>query len=543
MVMGLASLGNRILSLVVVLTLLMLLNSSVVSLSENNVNIHPSVTVLVYPDASIELVYILSGYLPLELNASSGYIDYVLDYNTGNNTLLLAIVGGGELVYGEPSGAPINYSIVFIGLSTDTHSNLQNKTAQTLGVLIINIDESINGAPSHLTLNTSKIIVDSTPESANLSFVLEIRGSGNLSLLDKLLGYNLSEINNMLTLKGFDWIKITSYKTALYNNTYRVTGSLTVNLSMLLDKMLNKSILSENQVDKIRACITNLYSNTSIRAKLAQAYGSEEYSSARRIILKTEFNLALRGDTSVLDNMTSCFPVYAKLLSLMSPGSPNITIPRIDFNKYTRIPGLTRSQPYPLHINFRLNVIRTGVKFNLTIDSGRLIYNATGLPLNMKAEKALEVIKDYLENLTALLAPYNIMLGAEHLVPTTVNVKGVSINEFKVIVEPETMELFKPVRLNVSITRTPSTTRTTTAETKPTETFTRTITMTKTLEENFTIIRTIEHTTTITKPTTIRETITNTIRAIDTRALIASIIITATVSVLTTYIMMKRRSR
>ena len=522
---------------------LMVFNSFIIGLGESDISLHPRVTVFVYPDSTVELAYVLSGYLPLELNISSGYIDYTLNYNEGNNTVLLAVTGGGELVYGKPTGTPINHSIVFIGLNTDTRSNPQNRTARTLGVLIVNVDESINGVPSHLTLNASRIIIDSEPESINLSFILEVKGNANLSLLDKFLGYNSSELNSMLASKGFDWIEVTNYNTSLYNNTYRITGSLTINLSILLDKLLNQSMLSERRVDEIRACIANLYSNTSIGARLTQAYWSEKYNSARRIGLKTEFTLTLHGDTGILDNMTSCLPVYARLLSLMLPNLPNITIPRIGLDKYTRIPGLIRLQPYPLHVNVRLDFIRAGIKFNLTIDSGRLLYNATNLPPNMKIEKALEIIKDYLENLTALLEPYRIMLGVEHLVPTTISVKSVSVNGLRVLVEPGTIELFKPIKLSVSIMRIRPTTTTTLAQIESTKTLTTTVTVTETVKENFTVTQTLEYTTTITKPTLIQETITETIRAIDTRILIVSVIMAAAVSVSTAYILVRRRTK
>ncbi len=528
--------------LTAVLTLVVF-NSFIIGLGENSTSLYPRITVFVYPDSTVELVYVLSGYLPLELNISSGYIDYTLNYNEDNNTVLLAVTGGGELVYGEPAGAPVNHSIVFIGLSTDTRINPEDKTLWTLGVLIVNADERVNGVPSHLTLNASRIIIDSEPESINLSFILEIKGNTNLSLLDKFLGYDLSELNSVLVSKGFDWIEITDYNTSSYNNTYRITGSLTINLSMLLDKILNQSMLSEGQVDEMRACIENLYSNASIWTRLTQAYWSEEYGSARRIGLKTEFTLTLHGDTSILDNIASCLPVYARLLSLMPPNSPNITIPRIDFDKYTWIPGLTHLQPYPFHVNVRLDFIRSGIKFNLTVDSGRLLYNATNLPPNMRLERALEVVKDYLENLTALLEPYRIMLGVEHLVPTTISVKSVSVNGLKVLVEPETIELFKPIKLNVSIMRIQPTTATTLTQIESTKTLTTTVTVTETVKKNFTVTKTLEYTTTITKPTVIQKTVTETIRAIDTRTLIVSVIMAVAVSVSTTYILMRRKTK
>ncbi len=528
--------------LTIIVLLFMLLNP-LIGYGEN-ISAHPTITVLVYPDSTIELIYTLSGYIPLELNISSGYLDYTFSYKANNDTISIILVGGGELVYGEPSGAPINHSVVFIGLNTGTRSDSKNKSARTMGVLIVNMDENINGNLSHLTLNASRITIDSTTEYINLSFTLEIRGEANLSLLDQFLGYNLSELNNMLVSRGFNWIKFASYETTSYNNTYRIMGSMTIDLDTLLATMLNRSVLSEDQVDEIRACIANLYSDTSIKTRLAQAYWREEYSSARRVGVKTEFVLTLRGDTSILEKTVSCLPVYARLLSVMVPGLPNITVPRIDVFKYTRISGIIPIQPYSFHANVRLDAVRTGVEFNLTIDSGRLFYNASGLPPNIRIERTLETIKNYLENLTAILEPYRIMLGVEHLVPTSINVRGVRTNGFKVLVEPEIIELFKPVELNVSIVKVSPNTSTTITQTKPVETLTTTITVTKTVKETHTVTKTIESTTTtITTPTVVRETVTETVRTIDTRALVASITAAVIVSITATYILVQRKTK
>ncbi len=537
----LVSLNNRAILLIVVLLLTLLSNPMIGYAKE--INAHPTITVLVYPDSTIELIYMLSGHIPLRLNTSSGYLDYTFNYGINNDTISITIVGGGELVYGKPSGTPINHSIVFIGLNTDTRSSSRNKSARTMGILIVNIDENINGTPSHLTLNASRIIVNSTPESINLSFILEIRGEANLSLLDQFLGYNLSELNGMLASKGFNWIRFISYEAAAYNNTYKITGSMTINLSILITTMLDQSLLSENQVDEISTCITSLYSDTSIKTRLAQAYWSEEYSNANRIGVKTELVLTLRGNTSVLENIGSCLPVYAKLLSAMIPGLPNITIPRIDLAKYARIPGLIPIQPYSFYANIKLDAMENDIEFNLTIYSGRLLYNASSLPPNVRIEKTLEVVKNYLENLTAILEPYRIMLGVEHLIPASISVKGVSINGFRVLVEPETIELFKPVELNVSIVKVSPTTSTTITQTKPIETLTTTITVTKTVKETYTVTKTIESTATITTPTVVRETVTETVRTIDTRALVVSITVAVIVSVTATYILVQRKTK
>ncbi len=497
----------------------------------------PIVKVLVYPDGSIRLVYSLVGDTSIPLNVSRGAIDYSLTYTRIRDRLVITLAGGLEASIGEPSGKPVKHSILFIGFTLSSKPLSGEKGFHSTGMAIINIDEYYNNTTSHVTVNVSRIIANTTPIGVDASFSIEVRGLANTSMLSSILWRNLSEINAFLAERGYNWIRMLEYNVGMENNTYKINGRLFLNFSQIINVVAGNSL---GGTSRFRECLDYLFDNISVNIRLAQALWSEEYHNASRTGAKTDFTLEARGDIDeYISRIEACLPEYMKLLSITGVNLTSLTIPGIDFKKYLEIPSLVPIDPHGSKLHLRASLSTSGVEFNLTVDSGRLLYNNTNLPPETRAQKAIEIVKDYLENLTALLEPYRITLGLDHIIPLNISLQGIENQKQQVIVEPETITLFKPVKIIVRIEEKPETTTQPQQTTTVTITKTITETITETTKQSTTETTTMISTTTTTK--TIAETITTTITLVDVKTLLTTLTISVATAIIATYILVTRK--
>ena len=515
--------------------------------ADSNPVIHasPSISIIVYPDSSIVLAYSIIGVLEAPTSISGGHVDCILTYTRTTRDVELALTGGLEVnLYGIPSGEPRNQSIFFLGASLSLEPRTVNSSYLS-GMILIDLVERHPNVTAHSIVNVSRLVANLTPDTLRASFTVELKGE-NISILEVLLKQNASTLNKALVEKGLDWIKFTQYSIEQGNHTYRIIGLIEANYTRLLQHGLKEETLSEEQKREVEKCLVSLSNPARTRVRVAQSVWAEEYSNSMRIGSKTEAQIRIEDNNTTLRTLVGelgrCLPLLNTVFPVIGV---NVSSPPLDLTSlqdYTRIPGLVEKTPYTMRAHTRIEFTEENISFNISVTTGRLEYPNKILPVSERIERTARIVKEYLENLTAILEPYRLLLGVEHLIPLDISIVGAESGNLRVVVEPNRIELFKPLKLHVEVVET---TPTNTTITQPTRTVTKTMTytVTTTIEKTKTITETITSTKTITETINHTVTITHSIEGAGVETIILSIIALTTVIVVVYFIVRGKTKR
>ncbi len=513
--------------------------------ADSNPVIHasPSISIIVYPDSSIVLAYSIIGVLEAPTSISGGHVDYILTYTRTTRDVELALTGGLEVnLYGTPSGEPRNQSIFFLGASLSLEPRTAN-SSHLSGMILIDVVERHPNVTAHSIVNVSRLVANLTPDTLRASFTVELKGE-NISILEVLLKQNTSMLNKALVEKGLDWIKFTQYSIEQGNHTYRISGLIEVNYTRLLQHGLEEKTLSEGQERGVEKCLVSLSNPARTRIRVAQSIWAEEYSNSMRIGSKTEAHIRIEDNNTTLKTLVGELGRCLPLLNIVFPViGVNVSSPLLDLTSlqdYTRIPGLIEKTPYTMRAHARIEFMKGDISFNISVTAGRLEYPNKILPVSERIEKTITIVKEYLENLTAVLEPYRLLLRIEHLIPLNINVIGAESGDLRVVVEPNRIELFKPLKLHIEVVKTIPTN---TITTRLTRTIIKTITytVTSTIEKTKTITETTMSTKTITETLNHTITITRNVLESHVKTILLSTIALITITIIAVYLIARRK--
>ncbi len=535
--------ASRLVTLIL-LSCIVLEALTVVADSNPVIHASPSLSIIVYPDSSIVLAYSIIGVLEAPTSISSGHVDYILTYTKTTRDIELALTGGLEVnLYGTPSGEPRNQSIFFLGASLSLEPRTVNSSYLS-GMILIDVVERHPNVTAHSIVNISRLVANFTPNTLRVSFTIELKGE-NISILKVLLKQNASTLNKALVEKGFDWIKFTQYSMEPENHTYRISGLIEVNYTRLLQHGLKEEALSEERKREVEKCLVSLSNPARTRIRVAQSIWAEEYSNSMRIGSKTEVHIRIEDNNTTLKTLVGelggCLPLLNIVFSVIGVNVSSPSLGLGGLQDYMRIPGLVEKTSYTMRAHTRIEFMKENISFNISVTTGRLEYPNKILPVSERIEKTVRIVKEYLENLTAVLEPYRLLLGVEHLIPLNISIVGSESGNLRVVVEPNRIELFKPLKLHVEVVEM---TPTNTTITQPAKTVTKTMTymVTTTIEKTKTVTETATRTKTITETINHTVTITHSVERINVETIVLLAIALSAIVVIAVYFIIREKT-
>ena len=508
------------------------------------ISLKPDMTIEVYPDGSIRILYNLSALIEGVKTNYTGSIMLGFHEEATNNTYRF-----------DSSGA--------IDLKPITEAKTL-KQGRVEAVSLLNIAGTRNSftvkgnATIHIiakgnitntsTINLENITLNAVGGKAKLYVKAVIEGNMT-RLSEKYIGNLTENITRELVGMNATWINVKKLEIKkVSENRYTIELDVELSLNDLVKQAVEKGVLDKVEAEEILGCVNNMYNNVKGYAKLAVAGVVEKQENNKaKVIGKYEISIYLKGEIeSMITQSNKCSYKLAKLLSIipliLTPAKPGAQPPPVmpGFMQPPQPLNLRPKLPYKASTTIRVNVEGTRITANVKSTTPRYTYPEDLGDPGKQARASLRELSSWLQNLNKQLSILALM-GIPSPIPSKVKVKPAPQAENIVSITPTETTLAGLAEVKVIVATPVSTTTQTPPKQTTTTPLTTTITQTKTITQVKTITTTLTETQTITRNVTL--TVTTTIKEVEPSLILTlavTMIIVAIIVIVAVWILRRR---
>ncbi len=508
----------RILGLIIILAIVSI---GIVAIAQAGVptrpiiSLKPGMTVEVYPDGSIRILYNLSALIEGVKTNYTGNIVLGFHEEATNNTYWFDSGGAVDLkpITEAKTLKQIHVEAVSLLNIAGTKNSFTAKGNATVHII------AKGNITNTSTINLENITLNAVGGKAELYVKAVIEGN-TTKLSEKYIGNLTENITRELAKMNATWINVKKIEVKkISENKYTIELDVELSLNDLVKQAVEKGVLDKVEAEEILGCVNNMYSNIKGYAKLAAVGVVEKQENNKaRIVGKYEISMYLKGEVeSMMTQSKKCGYKLAKLSSiiplLLTPTKPGAQPPPVmpGFMQPPQPLNLKPKLPYKASTTIQVNVEDTRITAEIKSTTPRYTYPEDLGDPGKQARASLRELSSWLQNLNKQLSILALM-GIPSPIPSKVKVKPAPQAENIVSITPTETTLAGLAEVKVIVATPVSTTTQTPPKQTTTTPLTTTITQTKTITQTTTATTTLTTTLTKTQTVTYNTTVTITVK-------------------------------
>ena len=508
------------------------------------ISLKPDMTIEVYPDGSIRVLYNLSALIEGVKTNYTGSIMLGFHEEATNNTYRFDSGGAIDLKPITEAKTLKQGRVEAISLLNiaGTRNSFTVKGNATIHIIVK------GNITNTSTINLENITLNAVGGKAKLYVKAVIEGNMT-RLSEKYIGNLTENITRELVGMNATWINVKKLEIKkISENKYTIELDVELSLNDLVKQAVEKGVLDKVEAEEILGCVNNMYNNVKGYAKLAVAGVVEKQENNKaKVIGKYEISIYLKGEIeSMITQSNKCSYKLAKLLSIipliLTPAKPGAQPPLVmpGFMQPPQPLNLRPKLPYTASTTIQVNVEDTRITADVKSTTPRYTYPEDLGDPGKQARASLRELSSWLQNLNKQLSILALM-GIPSPIPSKVKVKPAPQAENIVSITPNETTLAGLAEVKVIVATPVSTTTQTPPKQTTTTPLTTTITQTKTITQVKTITTTLTETQTITRNVTL--TVTTTIKEVEPSLILtlaATMIIVAIIVIVAVWILRRR---